>query len=37
MARIMRKSKDRRVFRKTAIDRKKINVNPVVPRGGICL
>lgn len=37
MSRIMRKSKDRRVFKRTAVDRRKININPVVPRGGICL
>lgn len=28
---------DRKYFRRTAIDRKKINVNPSIPRGGICL
>lgn len=28
---------DRKYFRSTAIDRKKINVNPAIPRGGICL
>ena len=37
MAKRMKKSKDAKVFRSTAVDRKKINVNPVIPRGGICL
>ena len=37
MAKRMKKSKDARIFRATAIDRKKINVNPIIPRGGICL
>lgn len=37
MPRRMKRRADRRAFRRTAIDRKKINVNPVIPRGGICL
>ncbi len=37
MRKRMRKSLDRRIFRRTSVDRKKINVNPVIPRGGICL
>lgn len=37
MPRRTNKRRDRRMFRRTSIDRKKINVNPVIPRGGICL
>lgn len=37
MARVMNPYKDKKVFRSTALDRKKINVNPTVPRGGIRL
>lgn len=37
MKRKMRRSKDRRVFKATSINKRKINVNPIVPRGGICL
>lgn len=33
----MKKSKDKRVFSSTAIDRRKINTNPLIPRGGIRL
>lgn len=33
----MSRSKDHRVFKKTAVNRKKLNVNPIIPRGGICL
>lgn len=29
--------RDRKFFRRTAPDRKKINLNPIVPRGGIRL
>lgn len=31
------RKKDRKVFRKTAISTKDININPSVPRGGIRL
>lgn len=37
MRKMMRKSKDRKVFRNTAVNAKKINVNPNVYRGGIRL
>lgn len=37
MPRRTRKRIDRRIFRRTSVDRKKINVDPVIPRGGICL
>ena len=33
----MKRRKDKRVFSATAIDRKKINTSPVIPRGGIRL
>lgn len=33
----MRPSKDNRVFRRTAVKSKKINVDPVIYRGGIRL
>lgn len=29
--------RDRKFFKRTAVDRKKINLNPVIPRGGIRL
>lgn len=32
-----RRRADRRWFRRTAVTRKKININPVIPRGGIRL
>lgn len=31
------KSKDRQVFKHTAVGTKKININPTIPRGGIRL
>lgn len=34
---IMSRSKDRRVFRRTAVSSKKINIDPKVYRGGIRL
>lgn len=37
MAKTMNHAKDARIFRSTAIDRKKININPIIPRGGIRL
>lgn len=37
MRRRMSKSLDRKVFRRTASKSKKININPVVFRGGIRL
>lgn len=37
MSRRMSKRADRRMFKRTAITRKKININPVIPRGGIRL
>lgn len=37
MSRIMKKKKDRQVFKKTAVASKKININPVIYRGGIRL
>lgn len=37
MARKLRKSKDRKVFRRTASQTKKININPTIYRGGIRL
>lgn len=37
MARRMRKSKDRKVFTRTASKSKKININPKIFRGGIRL
>lgn len=33
----MRRGKDKKVFRRTASQSKKININPVVMRGGIRL
>lgn len=32
-----RKSIDKKRFRRTALDTKKINLSPTIPRGGICL
>lgn len=37
MRRKMKKGKDRKVFRNTAISTKKININPTIYRGGIRL
>lgn len=37
MKRRVRQSKDRKIFRRTASKSKKININPVVMRGGIRL
>lgn len=37
MAKMKNRRKDKRIFRKTAIKSKKINLNPVVYRGGIRL
>lgn len=37
MRRKMKRSRDRKVFRKTAVATKKINVNPSPMRGGIRL
>lgn len=34
---VMKKSKDKKVFRNTAVTSKKINVNPTIMRGGIRL
>lgn len=33
----MMRSKDRKVFRRTAVSSKKININPTIYRGGIRL
>lgn len=33
----MRKSRDRRIFRRTAIRSREVNLNPTVMRGGIRL
>lgn len=33
----MKKKKDKKVFRNTAVSSKKININPSIPRGGIRL
>lgn len=33
----MKPSKDRKVFRRTAVSSKKININPIIYRGGIRL
>lgn len=33
----MNRRKDRKIFTKTAHDNKKININPIIPRGGIRL
>lgn len=35
MARPMKRSQDRQVFRHTAVNSKRINVNPKIYRGGI--
>lgn len=32
-----RRSKDKKIFRNTAVSSKKININPTIPRGGIRL
>lgn len=32
-----KKSIDKKRFRRTALDTKKINLSPTIPRGGICL
>lgn len=37
MAKMKNRRKDKRIFRKTAIKSKRINLNPVVYRGGIRL
>lgn len=37
MRKIMPRRKDRKVFRRTAVKSKKINVNPTIYRGGIRL
>lgn len=37
MRQAMRKGKDRRVFRRTAVRSKRINLAPVIMRGGIRL
>lgn len=37
MRKKMAKKKDRKVFKNTAVKQKKINVSPVVMRGGIRL
>lgn len=37
MRKMMPRRKDKKVFRRTAIKSKKINVNPVIYRGGIRL
>lgn len=37
MRKKMRQSKDARVFRRTAVATKKININPTIMRGGIRL
>ena len=37
MPRRTKRKIDRRIFRRTSVDRRKINVNPIIPRGGICL
>lgn len=34
---MMPRSKDRKVFRRTAVKTKKINIDPYIPRGGISL
>lgn len=33
----MSKNLDKKIFRNTAVKSKKINVNPIIMRGGICL
>ena len=37
MRKQMKRSQDKKVFRHTAVDSKKINVNPTIYRGGIRL
>ena len=37
MRKAMRAGKDKRVFRRTSVTKKKINLEPKVYRGGICL
>lgn len=37
MRKSMRRGKDAKIFRRTAVKTKKINLNPVVYRGGIRL
>lgn len=37
MVKKLRKAKDKRIFRNTAVKSKKINVNPKIYRGGIRL
>ena len=37
MRKMMRPKKDKKVFRRTAVKSKKINVNPTIFRGGIRL
>lgn len=37
MRRIMKPSRDRKIFRRTAVKSKKININPSIYRGGIRL
>lgn len=37
MKRRVRKSKDQKIFRRTASKSKKINIDPVIMRGGIRL
>lgn len=37
MRKEMNRGEDRQVFRRTAVSSKKININPVVYRGGIRL
>lgn len=37
MRKIMPRPRDKKVFRRTAVKSKKINVNPVIYRGGIRL
>lgn len=37
MRRIMKPGRDRKIFRRTAVKSKKININPTIYRGGIRL
>lgn len=37
MRKAMKKSVDKKVFRRTAVKSKNININPVIMRGGIRL
>lgn len=37
MAKKMKRKKDKKIFRNTAVSSKKININPSIPRGGIRL